>query len=120
MKIRDYDGPTGRYIATGERIIPLDSAEGIAALGHSAMLSSLGTGPDADRYQQGMQRALDEARRLDLEVADSRSDHRDVPSKIFEKTREAVAAGDLDAVTEITKRGVQPLIDATVERYSKL
>lgn len=71
MKLRDYNGPRGRYIATGERILPLDSAEGIAALGHSAMLSALGTGPDADRYQAGMKKALEEARRRDLKAANA-------------------------------------------------
>lgn len=72
MKFRDYKGPTGPYIATGKRIVPLDSAEGIAALGHSAMLSALGTGPEADRYAEAMRGTLDEAHRLDLEAAAAR------------------------------------------------
>jgi hypothetical protein len=72
MKFRDYNGPTGAYIATGKRIVPLDSAEGIAALGHSAMLSALGTGPEADRYAEAMWGILDEAHRLDLEAAAAR------------------------------------------------
>lgn len=72
MTFRDYKGPTGPYIATGKRIVPLDSAEGIAALGHSAMLSALGTGPEADRYAEAMRGTFDEAHRLDLEAAAAR------------------------------------------------
>lgn len=68
MKFRDYKGPTGAYVATGKRIVPIDSAEGIAALGHSAMLSALGTGPAADRYAEAMRGTLDEAHRLDEEA----------------------------------------------------
>lgn len=69
MRFRDYEGPTGPYIATGKRIVPVDSAEGIAALGHSAMLSALGTGPEAERYADGLRGYLDEARYLDEENA---------------------------------------------------
>lgn len=72
MTFSDYKGPTGPYVATGRRVVPLDSAEGVAALGHSAMLSALGPGPEAKRYAAGMRRALAEAHRLDEEAA-----HRD-------------------------------------------
>lgn len=65
MTFSDYKGPTGAFVATGKRIVPLDSAEGVAALGHSAMLSALGPGPEAKRYAAGMREALDEAHRLD-------------------------------------------------------
>jgi hypothetical protein len=47
----DYDGPTGLYIATGEQMLPLNTPEALAALGHSAMLLSLGASPLADEYE---------------------------------------------------------------------
>jgi hypothetical protein len=47
----DYDGPTGLYIATGEEMLPLNTPEALAALGHSAMLLSLGASPLADEYE---------------------------------------------------------------------
>jgi hypothetical protein len=47
----DYDGPTGLYIATGEEMLPLSTPEALAALGHSAMLLSLGASPQADEYE---------------------------------------------------------------------
>jgi len=47
----DYDGPTGLYIATGEKMLPLNTPEALAALGHSAMLLSLGASPQADEYE---------------------------------------------------------------------
>jgi hypothetical protein len=60
MRFGDYKGPTGAYITTGERIVPIDSAEGIAALGHSAMLFALGTGPESDRFRR---RCAEDSRR---------------------------------------------------------
>jgi hypothetical protein len=47
----DYDGPTGLYVATGEQMLPLNTPEALAALGHSAMLLSLGASPLADEYE---------------------------------------------------------------------
>jgi hypothetical protein len=47
----DYDGPTGLYIATGEEMLSLNTPEALAALGHSAMLLSLGASPQADEYE---------------------------------------------------------------------
>lgn len=65
MTFSDYKGPTGAYVATGERVVPLASVEGVAALGHSAMLSALGVGDQADAYRVGMREALEEAHRID-------------------------------------------------------
>lgn len=47
----DYDGPTGLYIATGKEMLPINTPEALAALGHSAMLLSLGASPQADEYE---------------------------------------------------------------------
>jgi hypothetical protein len=47
----DYDGPTGLFIATGEEMLPLNTPEALAALGHSAMLLSLGASPQAEEYE---------------------------------------------------------------------
>ena len=47
----DYDGPTGLYIATGKKMLPINTPEALAALGHSAMLLSLGASPQADEYE---------------------------------------------------------------------
>lgn len=61
----DYDGPTGLYVATGSAILPLGSAEGIAAVAQSAMLTSLGAGPAAKKFQVAMQQSLVVAHELD-------------------------------------------------------
>ena len=47
----DYDGPTGLFVATGEKIVALGSVEGIAAVAQSAMLTSLGSTPAAKQYE---------------------------------------------------------------------
>ena len=68
MKARefsDYDGPTGLYVATGSAILPLDSVEGISAVAQSAMLTSLGAGPAAKKFQVAMEQSLVEAHELD-------------------------------------------------------
>jgi hypothetical protein len=58
---RDYDGPTGAFIATSEGMRPLTDPLAIAALADAAMLTSLGASDDAAEYQrrleQGRQRA---------------------------------------------------------------
>ncbi|HSS04051.1 MAG TPA: hypothetical protein VLK89_02535 [Solirubrobacterales bacterium] len=61
----DYDGPTGLYVATGEKILPLDSVEGISAVAQSAMLTSLGSTPEAKEYQAAMQHSLAVAHEVD-------------------------------------------------------
>ncbi len=47
----DYDGPTGLFIATGEKMLPLDTPEAMKALGESGMLLSLGCSPEAAEYE---------------------------------------------------------------------
>ena len=47
----DYHGPTGPFIATDRGILPLTSAEGMAAAMDSAMLVSLGHTEKAAEYQ---------------------------------------------------------------------
>lgn len=47
----DYHGPTGPFIATERGILPLASADGMAAAMDSAMLVSLGHTEKAAAYQ---------------------------------------------------------------------
>jgi hypothetical protein len=68
-KFIDYDGPKGLFVATGAKILPLDSVEGISAVAQSAMLTSLGSTPEAKQYQDAMQHSLAVAHDLDLSAA---------------------------------------------------
>jgi hypothetical protein len=54
----DYHGPTGPFIATDRGILPLTSAEGMAAAMDSAMLVSLGHTENAARYQRLIERPM--------------------------------------------------------------
>jgi hypothetical protein len=65
----DYDGPQGLFVATGKEILPLNSVEGISAVAQSAMLTSLGSTPEASEYQAAMQHSLATAHELDLASA---------------------------------------------------
>lgn len=62
----DYDGPQGLFVATGSKILPLDSVEGISALAQSAMLTSLGSTPEAKQYEHAMHHSLAVAHDVDL------------------------------------------------------
>ena len=64
----DYDGPTGLYVATGERIVALTSVEGTGALAYSAMLTAAGTGEHADAYEKTAQAALTQAHKFDQQA----------------------------------------------------
>jgi hypothetical protein len=55
-KFVDYHGPTGAFIATDQGILPLTSAEGMAAAMDSAMLVSLGHTEKAAEYQRLLER----------------------------------------------------------------
>lgn len=65
----DYDGPTGLYVATGEKVLPLDSIEGISAVAQSAMLTSLGSTPEAKEFQAAMKHSLAMAHEIDAPAA---------------------------------------------------
>lgn len=65
----DYDGPTGLYVATGEKVLPLDSVEGISAVAQSTMLTSLGSTPAAKEYQAAMKHSLAIAHEIDSPAA---------------------------------------------------
>ena len=65
----DYDGPTGLYVATGEKILPLDSVEGLSAVAQSAMLTSLGSTPEAKKYEAAMHQSLAVAHQVDAQAA---------------------------------------------------
>lgn len=60
----DYDGPTGPYVATSEGIKHIADPYAIAALAHSAMLTSLGASDEAAEYQ----RRWEEGRRAHTEA----------------------------------------------------
>jgi hypothetical protein len=64
----DYDGPTGLFVATGEKILPLNSVEGISAVAQSAMLTSLGSTPEAKEYQAAMHHSLAIAHEVDAQA----------------------------------------------------
>jgi hypothetical protein len=49
---RDYDGPTGPYVATKAGMRPIADPFAIASLAHAAMLTSLGTSSEAAEYQR--------------------------------------------------------------------
>jgi hypothetical protein len=61
----DYEGPTGLFVATGSAVLPLASAEGIAAVAQSAMLTSLGSTPEAKQYATAVQKSLALAHSVD-------------------------------------------------------
>jgi hypothetical protein len=54
----DYHGPTGPYVATGTKILSFGTAEGMAAVAQSAMLTSLGASPAAEQYAQAVVASL--------------------------------------------------------------
>lgn len=58
-------GPTGLYVATGDEIPPLNSVEGISVVAQSAMLTSLGSTPEAKEYQAAMQHSFAAAHEVD-------------------------------------------------------
>jgi hypothetical protein len=66
-KFTDYNGPQGLFIATGEKIVPLESTEGISSVAQSAMLSSLGGGPEAMKYQVSVKASVAVAAEFDAE-----------------------------------------------------
>jgi hypothetical protein len=66
----DYAGPQGLHVATGKKILPLDSVEGISAVAQSAMLTSLGSTPEAKQYQDAVQSSLAVAHELDASAHD--------------------------------------------------
>lgn len=66
----DYEGPTGLYVATGETLLALDSAEGLSALAQSTMLSALGTGEMADQYAVKVAQSLRVAHKTDLTISE--------------------------------------------------
>lgn len=58
QEFSDYTGPTGLHVATGAKVLPLNSAEGISAVAQSAMLTSLGSTPKAKQFAVEMQKSL--------------------------------------------------------------
>jgi hypothetical protein len=69
QEFTDYTGPSGLHVATGSEIVPLNSAEGMAAVAESAMLASLGSSSLATQYAAKMAQSLDAAHEADLASA---------------------------------------------------
>ena len=61
QEFTDYAGPTGSYVATGTKILALDSTEGISAVAQSAMLTALGSSAMADQYAAKVTKSLQAA-----------------------------------------------------------
>ncbi|HEY5045340.1 MAG TPA: hypothetical protein VII53_05740 [Solirubrobacteraceae bacterium] len=55
-KIKGYDGPSGAYVATGGKFLPLSEPEALVALTDSALLTGLGYSDEAEKYQKLAQR----------------------------------------------------------------
>ncbi len=64
----DYNGPQGLFVATGDKIVPLASAEGLSSVAQSAMLSSLGGGANAQKYQVSVKKSVAKAAEFDAKT----------------------------------------------------
>jgi hypothetical protein len=56
QKIIGYDGPSGAYVATDGKFLPLSDPQAIIALTDSALLTSLGYSEKAADYQKLIER----------------------------------------------------------------
>ncbi|HEY2282006.1 MAG TPA: hypothetical protein VGH60_00460 [Solirubrobacteraceae bacterium] len=56
QKIIGYDGPSGAYVATDGKFLPLSDPQAIVALTDSALLTSLGYSEKAAEYQTLIER----------------------------------------------------------------
>ncbi len=55
-KIKGYDGPSGAYVATEGKFLPLSEPQALVALTDSALLTSLGYSEKAAEYKKLIQR----------------------------------------------------------------
>jgi hypothetical protein len=51
-KINGYDGPSGAYVATEGKFLPLSEPQALVALTDSALLTGLGYSDEAAKYQE--------------------------------------------------------------------
>jgi hypothetical protein len=51
-KIKGYDGPSGAYVATEGKFLPLSDPQAVVALTDSALLTGLGYSDEAAKYQK--------------------------------------------------------------------
>jgi hypothetical protein len=58
LQFSDYDGPTGLFVATGEKILPLDGAAGAAAFVGSGMQAGTIDPKQSARIQTAVDSAL--------------------------------------------------------------
>lgn len=65
LKLSDYDGPTGAFIATGKEILPLGSVAGKVALIGGAMQAGIGDPTAAEALQARIDAIITEAKRLE-------------------------------------------------------
>lgn len=54
----DYDGPTGPFVATGKRILPLDSVAGATAVVGAGMQAGTTDPEQADQIQAAVDAAM--------------------------------------------------------------
>jgi len=55
-KINGYDGPSGAYVATEGKFLPLSEPQALVALTDSALLTSLGYSDEAAKYRKLIER----------------------------------------------------------------
>ena len=51
-KIKGYDGPSGAYVVTEGKFLPLNDPQAVVALTDSALLTSLGYSNEAAKYKK--------------------------------------------------------------------
>jgi hypothetical protein len=51
-KIKGYNGPSGAYVATDGKFLPLSEPQALVALTDSALLTGLGYSHEAAKYQK--------------------------------------------------------------------
>ena len=61
LQFADYDGPTGLYVATGKKILPLDSPAGAIAFVGAGMQSGTIDPEQSERIQAAVDAAMLEA-----------------------------------------------------------
>jgi hypothetical protein len=63
LKLTDYDGPTGPYVATGKDILPMGSVAGRIALAGGAMQAGIGDQKTAEQIQDDLDAIITKVKR---------------------------------------------------------
>jgi len=64
LKLSDYDGPTGLFVATGKEILPMSSVAGEIVLAGAGMQAGIGDPVVAEELQHEIDQAVDQAKAL--------------------------------------------------------